>query len=234
MHPILFSVAGHAVESEGTLYLVAAVLAGVYAIRAARRNGWDPQSVIPGVLITVAAALLGARLHGLLIGRGLSFFGGVALGLLAMLGYLRWQRLPVGRVMDALTPLAPLLYAMFRLGCFLNGDDYGPPTTRPWGMGFPEGTPPTLERVHPTQLYEILLMLPVYLWLRVRRRAALPAGALTFELFLLLGVERFLAEFWRLGERGPAGLTVSQWLALALAAIGVVGRLRTATLPEPH
>ena len=28
------------------------------------------------------------------------------------------------------------------------------PTSLPWGVAFPEGLPPTTERVHPTQLYE--------------------------------------------------------------------------------
>ena len=233
MHPVLIYIAGHPVEAEGTLYLLAAIVAGLYAVRVCHRHGWDAQSVVPGLLLTVAAALLGARLHGALIHRGLSFFGGLALGSLAVLGYLRWQRLPLGRVTDALAPIAPVLYALFRFGCFLNGDDYGPPTSLPWAMRFPKGTPPTLERVHPTQLYEILLMVPVLLWLRARRKAGLPNGALAFELCVLMGSERFVAEFWRLGARGVAGLTVSQWLALALVALGAIGRARTVTLRRP-
>jgi phosphatidylglycerol:prolipoprotein diacylglycerol transferase len=111
---------------------------------------------------------------------------------------------------------------MFRLGCFLNGDDYGQPTSLPWGMSFPGGAPPTHEPVHPVQLYEIVLMVPIWLAMRWRRRLDLPDGVLTFELCVLMGAERFLVDFLRTSN--PTHLAPSQWLALALCVVGVVGR----------
>jgi phosphatidylglycerol:prolipoprotein diacylglycerol transferase len=221
VHPVLFHLFGYPVEAAGTLYLLAAIVGAGYAIRLCPRLGADPNDVIPGALLTVLAAYLGARLYGaILLDGGLGFFGGLALGAPAALGYLRWKHYPVGRVADALAPIVPVLYALFRLGCFLNGDDYGPPTTLPWGLRFPEGSPPTTLPVHPTQLYEILLMLPVFLWITARKRARLPAGLLVSQLCILMGAERFLTEFWRVGPKGPAGLSVAQWLALLLIALG--------------
>ncbi len=238
MHPILFHIAGHAVEANGVIYFLAILVAWWHTVKAARRNGWDPHDVLPGVILTVIAAYLGARLHGALIHgvgspdsprgllrmHGLSFFGGLATGSLTVLGYLRWKRLPLGAAADELAPVVPVLYGMFRLGCFLNGDDYGRATALPWGMRFPEGSPPALQHVHPTQLYEMLLMVPIFVWLLKRRRAGLPAGALMLELCLLMGAERFVVEFWRLGEPVAAGLTSAQWLAVLLTLIGLAGR----------
>ena len=41
----------------------------------------------------------------------------------------------------------------------------------PWAVAFPEGLPPTLERVHPTQLYEAMpLFIIGSLLLGLRRR----------------------------------------------------------------
>jgi len=233
MHPVLFTLAGHAVETEGVLYLLVAVVAVLYATRAFRRQGWDASLVVPGITLTALAALLGARVHGLLIHRGLSFFGGLALGATTALGYFRARGLPVGRAADAVTPIAPALYAMLRLGCFLNGDDYGPPTSLPWGLRFPLGSPPAPDPVHPTQLYEMALMLPAFLWLTRPAGRSLPAGALAFELCMLMGAERFLVEFWRLGERGALGLTTAQWLAIALFAVGAIGRARATPSSPP-
>ncbi len=45
------------------------------------------------------------------------------------------------------------------------------------------------------------------------------------ELGVLLGLERFVVEFWRLGPRGFAGLSVAQGLALLLIAVGLSGRI---------
>jgi len=242
MHPVLFRIAGHAVESDGAMYFLAAVVAALYAARIGRRRGWDTDAVLPGLILVVIAAYVGAHLHGALLPwdrfvddpmsrilrpGGLSFFGGLALGSLTLITFIRRRGLPVGEVMNELAPLAPVLYAFFRVGCLLNGDDYGPPTTLPWGTRFPEGSPPTTERVHPAQIYEILLMVPVFAWLWRRRDAGLPGGALAFEACILMGTERFVVEFWRLGEPWALGLTPAQWLAMALVAIGIAGRYRT-------
>ena len=37
--------------------------------------------------------------------------------------------------------LLALGYAVGRIGCFLVGDDFGMPTTLPWGVKFPAGVP---------------------------------------------------------------------------------------------
>lgn len=239
MHPVAFTVAGYDVRYAGLSYLVAIIVAWVYATRVARRNHWSPELVLPGVASVVAAAYLGARIHGAMLdwplftvdpigqlfrSSGLSLFGGLFVGSLVMLGFLRWARLPVGRVADELALVAPLLYAIFRLGCFLNGDDYGVPTSLPWAMSFPDGAPPTLERVHPVQLYELALMLPVWLTLRRSSYRHAPAGTRAFDLCILLGIERMVVEFFRPGFAQAQYLAGPQWLALALLAIGVIGR----------
>jgi phosphatidylglycerol:prolipoprotein diacylglycerol transferase len=248
--PVLLRVGGFEVRSAGVLYLLAVVVVLVHAYRAARQRGRSSEHVLPGVTVVVVAAFLGARLHGALneaalgapftmAARGsLSFFGGLALGALALLVYLRLARLPVGMALDVLAPIAPVVYAIFRLGCLLNGDDYGPQTSMPWGMSFPRGTPPTLEPVHPTPLYELMAMAPVWFWLRSRDQARLPAGAIAFQLCVLLGLERFVIDFWRPSWDRPPGLLLSQWYGLGLMLTGVAGivwtrRAQRARQPPP-
>ena len=241
VHPELFRVGRHAVETDGALYFVATVVAAVYMARVFRSRRWNPDDILPGLILTVIAAYVGAKLHGAMspwyrfaadpLGEvlqpgDLSFFGGMFLGALAAIGYIRWRRYPLGEATDALAPVGPVLYAIFRLGCLMNGDDYGRPTDLPWGMRFPEGSPPTTTPVHPTQIYEMAAMAPVFGWLWTRRNRGLPPGALAWELAILMGVERFVVEFWRRGAPGLAGLTPSQWLAILLIVIGIAGRFR--------
>ena len=101
--------------------------------------------------------------------------------------------------MQVVGPALAAAYAVGRVGCFLVGDDYGGPSTLPWAMKFPEGLPPstvaslqefgvrvpdgldpdTVLAVHPTQIYETLIMLAVFAYHLVdggTRRAA-PAGS---------------------------------------------------------
>jgi phosphatidylglycerol:prolipoprotein diacylglycerol transferase len=232
--PVLVRVGGWELHSAGAMYVIAVIAVLLYAYRAARVHGRSAEHVLPGVTIVVIAAYIGARLHGAMsqpaagfdVWRpgALSFFGGLALGSLALLGYLRLAGLPVGKATDVLAPMAPVVYALFRLGCLLNGDDYGPPTSMPWGMSFPAGSPPTGERVHPTPLYEIALMVPIYLWLRSHRRRRLPEGAVGLQLCLLLGLERFVVDFWREADSDVVMLP-SQWFALVVVAIGAGGLL---------
>lgn len=236
MDPIAFTIAGVDVRWAGLIYAACVVVAGLHARRVARRAGWNPDLVLSGLAVVVPAAWAGARLHAVLVSQArlaadptfgllqefqLSFFGGLAGGVAAIIVFTRWARLPTLQVTDALALSGPLLYALFRVGCFLNGDDYGNPTNVPWGIRFPNGSPPAPDPVHPVQLYEVALMMPVFIVL-TRRRTQPAAGTITFELCLLLGLERFLIDFMR-REPGLSSILGSQYMALLLFIVGVTG-----------
>ena len=93
-------------------------------------------------------------------------------------------------------------------------------------MAFPNGTIPTEVPVHPTPLYELGLSLLAFaiLW-RLRRRPR-PQGWM-FALFMLLqGVERVVAEVWRLNPPVLWRLSDAQLIALASCIVGVVWLIR--------
>jgi phosphatidylglycerol:prolipoprotein diacylglycerol transferase len=78
---------------------------------------------------------------------------------------------------------------------------------------------PTTEQVHPTPVYETIVM-GLVAWFLWRRRHRYPPGGL-FALYLVLaGLERFLIEFIRRNDAVVAGLTLAQLVALAMMAIG--------------
>jgi phosphatidylglycerol---prolipoprotein diacylglyceryl transferase len=83
--------------------------------------------------------------------------------------------------------------AIGRIGCFLTGlsdRTYGIPTTLPWGVDFGDG----ISR-HPTQLYEILFLLGLMIFLRLRSRYQRQEGDLfKFYIVSYLGF-RFLIDF---------------------------------------
>jgi len=124
---------------------------------------------------------------------------------------------------DAVAPGLAIAYTIARIGCFLVGDDYGVPSDLPWAMAFPKGLPPTTERVHPTQIYEIILMGAVFIYLWKVRKKTVPTGWL-FSIFLILaGLERFLIEIVRATTPSPIPhLSLAQLMSIGMIIIGVI------------
>jgi phosphatidylglycerol:prolipoprotein diacylglycerol transferase len=224
----------------------AAALVGGYLVfcRQMRRQGapeWQSTLVIAA---TMAAGWIGAKTYyltmetdgswladpvaALLDPRGHAFLGGFVAGVSALIGVSlavrrRCRTAPsVFGVLDAGAPAWLLAYAVGRIGCHASGDGcYGIETDLPWGMAYPDGLVPTLQRVHPTPLYEAAASLAgMAVALRFARRNPL-AGRIFGLSLLWAGSARFLVEFIRLNPRhGP--LTGAQWIAvLALLPAGL-------------
>jgi phosphatidylglycerol:prolipoprotein diacylglycerol transferase len=232
MYPVLFRIGSYEVTSFGLMVAVGAGL-GVLLLRheLARRH-LDVSAGTDAALVGVLGGLLGAKLlyvfehlgEGLgdtLLSRGgMSWFGGLVGGVIAGLIVVLWKRLSVVALLSAAAPAITLGQAVGRIGCLLVGDDYGRPTNLPWGIAFPQGLPPTLDRVHPTQIYEAIALF-FFTWLLVRwRRRGIPDLSLFARYLLLVSATRFLIEFVRVNTRVAFGLTVAQLFCLAAFVIG--------------
>ena len=238
MYPTLFRIGAFTVTSYGVMLVLAFIASGLVVAAEFRRRGWDPGAAQDIVLAAMAGGVIGSKLYwafdnwvqltadplGTLFSRGgFTYYGGLAGGIFGVVGYLLWKRFPMGEAINACTPAVPVGYILGRVGCFLVGDDYGRPTDVPWGIAFPEGSPPTVVPVHPTQLYEIALTVPIFLLLWSQRTRNLPGWFLFWEFCTLAGLERFVVEFYRVNPVVAAGLTAAQWLSLAMVAFGLAG-----------
>ncbi len=159
----------------------------------------------------------------LFTGAGLVWYGGLAGGFLMVSWYVHHHRIKIPFICDALAPLLALGQTFGRMGCLLSGDgDYGPPTDVPWAMAFPRGLVPTAQRVHPTPIYDMILLFAGFVILWKVRKKTWPTGA-KFSLYLLLiGSERILTEFFRNTPKIWLGLTMAQLISLALILAGIV------------
>src|SRR5215217_3391817 len=174
-------------------------------------------------------------------GTGLVFYGGALGGALAVMGYARYRGFLDYRLFDMGAPALAIGYAVGRLGCQLAGDgDYGIPSNLPWAMAYPKGTVPTTVEVHPTPIYEFLVMGAVTIWLW-RRRDRVRPGELIGWWALLAGIERFLIEFIRRNEDIVGPFSLAQIVSLGLVAAGGWWLLRvrsraqsSTTVPNPR
>ncbi len=182
----LFSIGSFSISPFGVM-LVASLFAAFWQLRKAMQhygigNEEDASSVIFWVGF---CGIAGGKIYyailngdaGLILDRaGIVWYGAFTGGFLALLGTIRWRGLPLAGSFDATAPGLALGYGIGRIGCFLVGDDYGVPTSLPWGMKFKVGLPRTTAEnlrssfgvdtppelidaegwvpVHPTQLYE--------------------------------------------------------------------------------
>lgn len=208
-------------------------LAGVWLLRRESRRSGLPDAVVDVGIAGVIGGLLGAKLlwtfeHAgeapllqLLTSRGgMSWFGGLAGGLAAGIVFMRRARLRLLPVLAAATPGLAAGHAIGRIGCFLVGDDYGRPSTLPWAVAFPEGLPPTVVPVHPTQLYEAIPLFALAV-VFTRLRAAGMADRVVFGLYLVAaGSLRFAIEFLRVNEQVLLGLSVAHLASLAAMIAG--------------
>ncbi len=234
MYPVLFRISGFDVTSFGAMVAVGA-LVGLWLFQREVRQSGLPASAVDAAVAGVVGGMVGAKLlwsleHrgeapalDLLLSRGgMSWFGGFAGGIGAGLLVMVWRRLPMLTVLAAATPGLASGQALGRVGCFLVGDDYGRPTQLPWGVAFPQGLPPTVVPVHPTQLYEAAALVPLA-WLLIRLRRTGRSDRYVLGAYLMLaGSIRFLIEFIRVDVRVVGNLSVAHLASLAAVGLGVV------------
>ncbi|MGH7886111.1 MAG: prolipoprotein diacylglyceryl transferase [Thermodesulfobacteriota bacterium] len=153
---------------------------------------------------------------------GLTFYGGLIGATLLSYIVIKREGGSFLKVGDAIAPSLALAYSIGRIGCLLVGDDYGIPSDLPWALSFPDGLPPTNVAVHPTQIYETIIMFIVFVFLWKIRKKNETYGWL-FSIYLILaGLERFFIEFIRNTTDSPIpGLSVAQITALLLIVIGI-------------
>jgi phosphatidylglycerol---prolipoprotein diacylglyceryl transferase len=95
---------------------------------------------------------------------GLAIYGGLIGGLVGVVAYARVHRLDLGRLLDVIAPAVPLGQATGRIGCFINGCNYGPSTDGAWGVVWtsPNAMAPLNVPSQPAQLYELVWDLAVF------------------------------------------------------------------------
>jgi phosphatidylglycerol:prolipoprotein diacylglycerol transferase len=234
---------GLSLKTFGLCFGMAFVVSGAMTARRLRELGRPPDQAYEMVFAALVGGLVGARGYWLLThahevsgdvlgsvfgGSGLVWYGGLAGGAAGVLLWAWRHEMLNFELLDMNAASLAMGYAVGRIGCQISGDgDYGKATDLPWGMAYPHGIVPTTEVVHPTPIYETLVM-GLGAWALWRGRDAFRPGV-PFALYLLLvGVERFLVEFVRRNEPVLAGLTEAQLASLAVALVGAVWLARMA------
>ena len=253
MYPVLFEIFGFKVHSFGLLMLIAFGTALLLARSRGPRFGFTHEQISDVGFWALIAGVLGARVAFLaqeipyylehpeklltLQFEGLTSFGGLLFGFLAVVVACRRMKKPLWNLLDVLAPAMLVGHIIGRIGCLLNGCCYGGHCDLPWAIHV-QGE---VGLFHPAQVYDSLMNLGALGLLLFMERRGLKAGQ-TFGWFLVLhGAARFIYEFWRAGTTsttmGSLPITEAHVAALVLVLAGgiiLAKSRRNSDQPQPE
>ncbi len=246
------------IHAYGVMIAVGVIVAIRIAERRYARSGNDPSVIAEMGVAVVLAGVIGARVYHLFTGYdwdggvlgalkiwegGLSIWGAVGGGAIAVIVIARRRRIDVFPLMDAMGPSVAVAQAIGRWGNWFNQELFGRPTSLPWGLEIdvhhrPAGylDEPTF---HPTFLYESLWCLLLFATIvAVERRFRLRRGQPMAMYVAMYTFGRFFFENMRVDPASKMlGMRFNALLSAALC-IGatvwfvVLGR-RAPSEPEP-
>lgn len=170
---------------------------------------------------------------------GLVFYGGLIGASITTITFARVKKLPLWKIADVFAPSVALGSMFGRIGCFMNGCCFGRTCDLPWAIRFPyesyvwkhqlslgltsENGP--AAPVHPTQIYDGLLNLALYLGLAWMFRHRRKFDGQIFATFLICyAFTRSISEAFR-GDYNDAHmhgvLTPAHLVSVAILLTGV-------------
>ncbi len=240
MRPELFTIGPVTVYGYGLMLALGVVCAVFLADNRAKRLDLSSEAVYSLGILCAVFGFIGAKLLYLILhlsdimedpswiftalSQGFVVYGGIIAGILAGIGYCRYQKLPSARYFDLIMPSIALAQGFGRIGCFLAGCCYGRETDAWYGVIFASNScAPSGVRVIPTQLISsgldfVHCFLLLYLAGKIHRD-----GRIGSLYLILYSSGRFCIEFLRDDARGNIGfLSTSQFISLLILIIGMI------------
>jgi prolipoprotein diacylglyceryl transferase len=166
---------------------------------------------------------------------GLASHGAAVTVPIAIWLYIRKHQLSFLWLFDRLLIVVPLAGVFIRTGNLFNSEIYGRATDVPWAFLFVRdirrdpNTGAILENLpsHPTQIYESLSYLAIFIFLFLffrKNHEKIRDGLVSGWFFILLFTARFLIEFIKNDQvafENGMTLNMGQWLSVPLILIGV-------------
>ncbi len=127
---------------------------------------------------------------------------------------------------DRVAIVVALSGLFIRTGNLMNSEIYGVETTLPWGFVFLRNGETAPK--HPTQIYEALSYLLIFLlllWLYWRKKGEYIQGMLISLTLILIFIARFFIEFMKEDQvefESTMNLNMGQWLSIPFVIIGCI------------
>lgn len=231
MSPIAFSIGSIQIYWYGILMACAFASAYFIAHYFARVHSVPADAIDTLYFSSAVAAIVGGRLAVVVANldyylanpwdifarAGMGSHGSLALVMLLGVFTVRKLRVSYWQIADIAAPIIPAAHVFIRVGNFLNGELYGPPTDLPWGVQFP-GLP---GPVHPVQLYEAITSLVIFPFAWKWAENPRYPGYAFFRVLLAHSVVRFFLDFMRQHSELIGSFVLTQHIALGICAVTI-------------
>lgn len=216
----------------GIIIAAGIVLAALYCMRAAKKEGENPDLIADMLLYALPAAVICARTYYVVFSwdsyknnladvfeiweGGIAIYGAVIGGSAVAWIFFRKKGRSVLKLFDICALGLLIGQCVGRWGNFVNAEAFGGPCSYLWGMSINGG-----ECVHPTFLYESLWNALGFLILSRLHKKRPFYGYTFFSYLSWYGLGRFFTEGLRADSLYLGAVRVSQILALICVMLGV-------------
>ncbi len=164
----------------------------------------------------------------------MTFYGGALAAIFMGISYIKWHKLNLGFFADRCFPAGIFALGIGRIGCFLNGDDFGLAVPEQWNSANWAVVFPNLNdgiARFPVQLEESLfsILFAALLYFSIKfivvKKISYRPGLIACFAIMFSSLHRFGNEFFRADYRGnflDSGLSTSQGLALIFILISMI------------
>lgn len=229
MHPIAFRIGSLDIYWYGIL-MAATFLSAYFIVRHfAEIHKLKTRTIEDLFFVGAFAGLIGSRLGAIIphwryflenpleiLSRGGMASHGAILAIMVVGAFfVRKHKLNYWQLADLAAPILPVGHIFIRMGNFLSGELYGPPTNLPWAIKFPDTEVP----VHPSQIYEVLASLIIlpFAWKWAKKPKY--HGYAFLRVFFVHSVVRFFLDFIRQHSELYGPFVLSQIIALTICLI---------------
>lgn len=239
MRITLAEIFGIKIRSYGLMIAIGIIAASALLIKQAKKKGYDEDSVLNMIILTVFSGILGGKVLFIIteikdiiknpsilkdFGYGFVVYGAIIGGVFAIYLYCKKKHWNVLELLDSTVPGLAIAQGFGRIGCLMAGCCYGAETDSPISIVFPEGSlAPSGIHLHPTQIYSSIFdfLLGIFLLWYIKKPNK--SGKAVGVYFIAYSIGRFLIEFLRNDPRGNVGaLSTSQFIAIFTLVVGVV------------
>ena len=230
--PVAFRIFGIDIRWYGILMASGILIGMVLALREAKRQGIEENTMLDLFLVVIPSAIVGARAYYVIFNwsyysgdflkmintrlGGMAIHGGVIGGVLAGYIFCRVKKLRFPKLVDITAPSLILGQAIGRWGNFINREAHGGPTDLPWGI-MVDGM-----KVHPTFLYESIWNLGVFALLLLMRRKKRYEGQVMVVYMMAYSLGRFWIEGLRTDSLMLGPLRMAQVISIVLIGIAII------------